>query len=84
MTKKFRDIPEYGIHYRVLRRNNKKPRHAGPVKPVISKQKHGKMNTYKGEQEREVNDASNAAFRLLFKIIIGLVILASLIALIFI
>lgn len=72
--------PDYRSRYW---RAEKKPRHAGPVRPVISKQKYGKMNNYKQEHEQEISDASNNAFLLLFKLLAGIAIAAALIKLVF-
>lgn len=58
MTKKNKNINPYAIHYKNERPRSKKSKHAGPVKPVISKQKNGKMDT---NEQREVTDGSTDA-----------------------
>lgn len=57
MTKKNTNINQYAVHYKTERPRSKKPKHAGAVKPVISKQKNGKMLDNK-QFEPEVRDGS--------------------------
>ena len=64
MTKKNKNINPYAIHHKTERPRSKKPKHAGEVKPVISKQKHGKMI-----EEPEVSDGSSDVFVFFFAIL---------------
>lgn len=58
MTKKNTNINQYAIHYKTERKAGKKPKHAGKIKPVISKQKHGKMLDNEDQFEPEARDGS--------------------------
>lgn len=58
MTKKNKNINPYAIHYKNERTVHKKSKHAGPVKPVISKQKQGKMLDNEDQFKPAISDGS--------------------------
>ena len=64
MTKKNKNVNQYAVHYKSERPRIKKPKHAGEVKPVISKQKNGRMI-----EEPEVSDGSSDVIIFMFAIL---------------